>query len=347
MIMKPADENFIRGIPKAELHVHIEGTLEPALLFKLAERNQVKLKYSSVEDLKKAYHFKNLQDFLDIYYAGASVLQEEQDFYDLTWAYLEKAHADHVVHTEIFFDPQTHTDRGVSFDKVIQGIHRALKDGKIKWGITFHIFMCFLRHLDEEKAFQALDLAIPYRDWIAGVGLDSSERGHPPAKFQRVFEKAVREGFLPVAHAGEEGPPAYIWQALTLLDVMRIDHGNRAIEDEKLMQELARSKIPLTLCPLSNLKLKVVNNLINHPLKKMLDRGLVVTVNSDDPAYFGGYINENYLAIAKALKLSQKDICQLAKNSFRASIIGGREKMFYTQIDQYYEDHHDPLGRKK
>lgn len=345
--MKLADENFIRGIPKAELHVHIEGTLEPELLFKLAERNKVKIKYSSVEELKKAYHFNNLQDFLDIYYEGASVLLEEQDFYDLTWAYLEKAHADHVVHTEIFFDPQTHTVRNVSFDKMIRGIHHALKDGEHKWGMTSGIILCFLRHLDEAQAFEALHLALPYRGWIAGVGLDSSEMGHPPAKFQQVFEKAIREGFFPVAHAGEEGPPAYIWQALTLLGVGRIDHGNRAMEDKKLLQGLARRKIPLTMCPLSNLKLKVVNNLINHPLKKMLDLGLVVTVNSDDPAYFGGYINENYLAIAKALKLSKKDICQLAKNSFRAAIIGDREKMFYAQIDQYYNDHHDPVGGKK
>ncbi|MCW0484856.1 adenosine deaminase [Gaoshiqia sediminis] len=318
--------NFIAGLPKAELHLHIEGTLEPELLFKLAQRNQIPLKYQSVDELKQAYRFSNLQDFLNIYYEGANVLREEQDFYDLTWAYLLKCREQHVVHTEIFFDPQTHTSRGILFATVINGINHALQDAHDKLGISSRLIMCFLRHLDEASAFQALEQALDYKDLIVGVGLDSSEKGNPPSKFERVFAKAREEGFLTVAHAGEEGPVEYVREAVDLLKVFRIDHGNASINDEQLAVELVRRQIPLTVCPLSNLALKVVPDLENHPLKKLLDRGLLVTVNSDDPAYFGGYINENYLAIAEALSLSKADLCLLAKNSFRGSLLTAKEQ---------------------
>jgi adenosine deaminase len=313
-------KNFIKTIPKAELHLHIEGTFEPELMFKIAKRNNLKIKYKSVEELKKAYNFNNLQEFLDIYYEGAKVLIEEQDFYDMTWAYLEKVHLQNVTHTEIFFDPQTHTDRKIKFGTVIEGIHKALEDGQKKLGITSKLIMCFLRHLDEETAVKTLKEALNYKDWITAVGLDSSEVGNPPSKFQNVFEQARNEGFLTVAHAGEEGPAEYIWEALNLLKVSRIDHGNHCLDDEKLVKELVNRKIPLTVCPLSNLKLKVVKDLKNHPLKAMLDKGLLVTINSDDPAYFGGYVNENYLAVAEALSLSKEDIEKLAKNSFDARL---------------------------
>ena len=278
-------KNFIKTIPKAELHLHIEGTFEPELMFKIAKRNNLKIKYKSVEELKKAYNFNNLQEFLDIYYEGAKVLIEEQDFYDMTWAYLKKVHLQNVTHTEIFFDPQTHTDRKIKFGTVIEGIHKALEDGQKKLGITSKLIMCFLRHLDEETAVKTLKEALNYKDWITAVGLDSSEVGNPPSKFQNVFEQARNEGFLTVAHAGEEGPAEYIWEALNLLKVSRIDHGNHCLDDEKLVKELVNRKIPLTVCPLSNLKLKVVKDLKNHPLKAMLDKGLLVTINSDDPAY--------------------------------------------------------------
>jgi adenine deaminase len=332
-------EDFIKGIPKAELHLHIEGTFEPELMFAIAARNKIKIKYKSVEELKKAYDFDNLQDFLDIYYEGAGVLTTEQDFYDMTWAYLKKVHKQNVIHAEIFFDPQTHTDRGIAFGTVVKGIHRALEDAKNKLGISSKLIMCFLRHLEENAAMKTLTAALEYKNLIAAVGLDSSEVGNPPSKFKRVFEQARKEGFLTVAHAGEEGPAEYVWEALNLLKVSRIDHGNHSLDDKKLVSELVNQKMPLTVCPLSNLKLKVVKDLKLHPLRKMMDEGLLVTINSDDPAYFGGYVEENYLAIAKALKLSKEDICRLAKNSFNASFLSDEAKKQMTgKVDKYCRD---------
>jgi len=331
-------KNFIKNIPKAELHVHIEGTFEPELMFKIAKRNNIKIPYKTVEDIKNAYNFSNLQDFLDIYYAGASVLITEKDFYDLTWAYLEKIKEQNVIHTEIFFDPQTHTDRGIDFKTVINGINHALVDAQKKFGISSKIIMSFLRHLDEKSAIKTLKQAIPYKKLITAVGLDSSEVGNPPSKFQNVFEQARDMRFLTVAHAGEEGPAKYVWEALAILKVSRIDHGNNSLDDEKLVAKLAELKIPLTVCPLSNLKLKVVEFLKTHPLKKMLEKNLVVTVNSDDPAYFGGYINENYEAVAEALNLSKTDIITLAKNSFQASFLNEKEKeKMLKEIEDYVE----------
>lgn len=330
---------FIAGLPKAELHLHIEGTFEPELMFTIAHRNNLKINYSSVDALKRAYSFNNLQEFLDIYYAGASVLIHEQDFYDLTWAYLAKVHGQNVKHIEVFFDPQTHTDRDISFAVVISGIHRALIDGQEKLGISFRLIMCFLRHLDESSAFKTLEQALPYKKWIAGVGLDSSEVGNPPSKFQKVFERAIEKGLLTVAHAGEEGPSEYIWEAIDLLKVARIDHGNRCLDDHILVKRLADLQMPLTLCPLSNLELKVVSDLKDHPLLKMMDENLMVTINSDDPAYFGGYLNENYWEIAQALDLSKKHIAQLAKNSFIASWLSEPEKQkMMLQIEEYFHD---------
>jgi adenosine deaminase len=319
-------EAFIRKIPKAELHLHIEGTLEPQMMFKIAKRNNIRPKYGSVEEARAAYNFKNLQDFLDVYYEGVKVLQTEQDFYDLTWAYLEKAHSQNVLHAEVFFDPQAHMRRGIKFNEVVTGIHRALKEGEKKLGISTKLITCFLRDLDVGSAFKTLEEALPYKDWIVAVGLDSAEAGNPPSKFQKVFERAMEEGFLTVAHAGEEGPAEYIWEALKLLKVSRIDHGNHALDDEILVRELARRRIPLTLCPLSNLKLGVVKSLGEHPLKKMLEKGLLVTVNSDDPAYFGGYINENYMAVQRALDLNVQQIYELAENSFQASFLSEPKK---------------------
>ena len=331
--------NFIEGIPKAELHLHIEGTFEPDLMFEIARRNNISINYKSVDELKKAYNFNNLQEFLDIYYAGASVLIYEQDFYDLTWAYLTKVHEQNLVHTEIFFDPQTHTDRGISFDTVIQGIHSALEDAKEKLGISSQLIMCFLRHLDEVAAFDTLEQALPYKEWIAGVGLDSSEMGHPPSKFENVFSKALDEGFITVAHAGEEGPAAYVWEAINLLKISRIDHGNRSLEDDQLIKHIAEKQIPLTVCPLSNLALKVVEDLKDHPLLQLMEAGLMVTINSDDPAYFGGYMNENYIQIAAALNLSKKQITDLAKNSFKASFLSDVEKeKLINQVEDYYQN---------
>jgi adenosine deaminase len=332
-------EKFIAEIPKAELHLHIEGTFEPELMFEIARRNRLNLKYESVETLKAAYNFNNLQEFLDIYYSGADVLLEEQDFYDLTWAYLQKIHSQNVVHTEIFFDPQTHSSRGVSFKKVISGIHRALDDGQNKLGISSKLILSILRHLSEESAFETLQKALEFKDWIFAIGLDSSENGHPPAKFEKVFELARTEGFLTVAHAGEEGPPEYVWEALKLLNVSRIDHGNRSLEDPSLVAELVSRKIPLTVCPLSNLKLKVIPVMEKHPLKIMLEKGIVATVNSDDPAYFGGYINENYLAVAHALNLSKEQIAELARNSFEASFLDEKEKVkMKNRVDSFYQE---------
>ncbi len=334
-------KKFIEGIPKAELHLHIEGTFEPELMFEIAKRNNKKIKYNSVDELKKAYSFNNLQEFLDIYYAGANVLIEEQDFYDLTWAYLTKVHEQNVVHVEIFFDPQTHTDRGIAFDTVIKGIYRALQDGEQQLDISFKLIMSFLRHLDEASAFKTLEDALTYKNWISAVGLDSSEVGNPPSKFERVFAKALEEGFITVAHAGEEGPAEYIWEALDLLKVTRIDHGNRCLDDDKLVERLADLQMPLTVCPLSNLELKVVTDLKDHPIPKMIEKNLLVTVNSDDPAYFGGYMNENYLGITQALNLSKKQITQLAKNSFKASWLTDREKeKRIAQIEEYFQNNH-------
>ncbi|MDO4222561.1 MAG: adenosine deaminase [Acinetobacter sp.] len=313
--------DLIRAMPKAELHVHIEGTFEPDLMFAIAQRNQIEIPYKTVEDVKNAYNFHNLQSFLDIYYAGANVLIHEQDFYDLTWAYFLKCQQDNVVHTEIFFDPQTHTDRGIAFETCFNGFYRACVDAEQKLGITSHLIMCFLRHLSEEAAFQTLEQALPFKDKIIGVGLDSSEVGHPPAKFERVFAKARELGFLIVAHAGEEGPPEYVWQALDLLKVNRIDHGVRSEEDDALMQRLIAEQMPLTVCPLSNLKLCVVDDMTQHNIRRMLQQGVCVTVNSDDPAYFGGYMNDNFIAIDQALNLTPDELKQLAINSFKASFI--------------------------
>ncbi|QER39987.1 adenosine deaminase [Acinetobacter suaedae] len=317
---------LIRALPKAELHVHIEGTFEPELMFAIAQRNQIQIPYQSVEEVKQAYNFHNLQSFLDIYYAGANVLVHEQDFYDLAWAYFEKCADDRVVHTEMFFDPQTHTERGVEFVTVLKGLKRACADAKEKLGISSQLIMCFLRHLSEEKAFETLEQALPFKDDIIAVGLDSSEVGHPPSKFERVFAKAHEAGFLIVAHAGEEGPPAYIWEALDLLKVNRIDHGVRSEEDEQLMARLISEKMPLTVCPLSNLKLCVVNDMAEHNIRRLLQKGVHVTVNSDDPSYFGGYMNDNFVAIQQALDLSNDELKQLVINSFEASFISDEEK---------------------
>jgi len=314
-------EEFIKALPKAELHLHIEGSLEPELMLELAERNNVPLPFASVEELQAAYLFSDLQSFLDIYYAGAGVLLQVSDFFDLTWAYIQRVQKQNVRHIEIFFDPQTHTDRGIPFQNVITGIHKALVEAKQKFGITSRLILCFLRHLSEEAALATLADALPFRRWIEGVGLDSSEVGFPPEKFERVFAKATDAGLRKVAHAGEEGPPEYIWQALDLLGVSRIDHGVRCMEDPKLVERLVKEKIPLTVCPLSNTKLRVFDKMENHNLKQMLDAGLCLTINSDDPAYFGGYMNENFLAAQKGLNLSQKDIVQVAKNGFTASFL--------------------------
>lgn len=329
---------FIAGMPKAELHLHIEGSFEPELMFEIAKRNNIQIRFNSVEELKAAYNFNNLQEFLDIYYECANVLIKEQDFYDLTWAYLCKIHTQNVRHTEIFFDPQTHTDRGIPFDNVFKGIYRALEDGKSKLGISYRLIMSFLRHLDEEAAFKTLAEALPYKDLILGVGLDSSELGNPPSKFERVFKKAIELGFRTFAHAGEEGPSEYVREAIDLLKIERLDHGNRSLDDENLVKELVESKMALTVCPLSNLKLCVVKDLKKHPIKKMLDIGLKATVNSDDPAYFGGYMNENFIAIAEPLNLSKKELITLSKNAFVASYLQEHEKESYLkELDKYLE----------
>ncbi|VVS93501.1 adenosine deaminase [Desulfoluna spongiiphila] len=320
------DMTFFRNLPKAELHLHIEGTLEPELMFALAERNGIKLPYEDTEAIRRAYQFSNLQSFLDIYYAGAGVLQTSRDFYDLTWAYLERCKEDNVVHTEIFFDPQTHTDRGIAFETVLEGIDGALADARKKLGITSHLILSFLRHLPEESAFETLEAALPHKDRFIGVGLDSSEAGFPPEMFERVFEKARKAGLIPVAHAGEEGPPAYIHQALDLLKVARIDHGVRASEDPALMARLIRERMPLTVCPFSNVKLKVFERLADHNILSMLDAGACVTVNSDDPAYFGGYMNANFEGLARELNMTEAQARRLAANSFEASFLPEAEK---------------------
>ncbi len=330
--------DFIAGLPKAELHLHIEGSLEPEMMFALARRNGVELPYAGVEEIRAAYSFTRLQDFLDLYYRGMSVLQTEQDFYDLTLAYLRRVARDNVRHVEIFFDPQGHTDRGLAFETVFNGIERALKDGGKELGITWKIILCFLRHLSAEAAMATLEQALPYKDRIVGVGLDSSESGHPPAKFKDVFDRARAEGFRTVAHAGEEGPPDYVWSALNDLQVSRIDHGNRALEDPELVLELARRRMPLTVCPLSNLRLRVVEDMTAHPLKMMLDRGLFVTVNSDDPAYFGGYMNDNYAAVRQALALTKEELALIARNSFEASFLDDATKAKYiAEVESYVQ----------
>lgn len=327
---------FIAGMPKAELHMHIEGSLEPELMFDLAARNKIALPFKSVEEVRAAYQFTELQDFLDIYYQGMNVLITEQDFYDLTWAYLTRVHAQNVIHTEIFFDPQGHTDRGVAFKTVIDGISRALKDGEEKLGITSGLIMCFLRHLSEESAFDTLAAALDHKDRIIGVGLDSSELGFPPGNFQRVFEQARKEGFLLVAHAGEEGPPDYVRDALDLLKIDRLDHRNRALEDDKLVSRLVSEQMALTVCPLSNYKLAGVTDMGQHPIGKMLDLGLKATVNSDDPAYFGGYMTENYQAITDGLDLSREQILTLARNGFAASFCTAeRKQAMQAELDGY------------
>ena len=329
---------FLRGMPKAELHIHIEGSLEPELIFALAERNGVSLPYASVEALRAAYAFTNLQSFLDIYYAGASVLLKEQDFFDMAWAYFLRAKADNVTHAELFFDPQTHTDRGVAFSTVINGLRRACDQAQSELGIQAELILCFLRHLDEAAAFATLEEARPHLGKFIGIGLDSSEVGHPPEKFERVFADARKLGLRAVAHAGEEGPPAYIWRALDTLKVERIDHGVQSLRDPALVARLVQGRIPLTVCPLSNIKLCVFKNLAEHNLKHMLELGLVATVNSDDPAYFGGYINQNFLETFGALPMSMGDALTLARNSFEASFASREAKrMQFDRLQAYYE----------
>jgi adenosine deaminase len=323
----------LQAMPKAELHIHIEGSLEPELIFELAQRNGVSLAYPTVEALRRAYAFTDLQSFLDIYYAGASVLLTEQDFYDMTAAYLARAHADNVRHAEIFFDPQTHTARGVAMKTVIDGIWHACQDSKV----DASLILCFLRHLSEEEAIATLEEAIPYRDKFIGVGLDSSEVGHPPEKFARVFERARNLGLHLVAHAGEEGPPAYIESALDVLNVERIDHGVRCLDDPALVERLVREQMALTVCPLSNIKLRVFDVMGEHNLRRMLDAGLAATVNSDDPAYFGGYVNDNYLAAFEALPLDASHARQLARNSFAAAFLEPEQKRAYlAEVDNFF-----------
>ncbi len=312
--------DWLNALPKAELHLHLEGSLEPELLFRLAERNKIALPWGDVDALRSAYAFGNLQEFLDLYYAGADVLRTEQDFYDLTWAYLQKCEEQNVVHTEPFFDPQTHTDRGISFEVAMRGISEALADGRELLGISSGLILSFLRHLPEEAAFKTLEEAMPFRDAFFAVGLDSSEMGHPPSKFERVFAKARAEGFLAVAHAGEEGPPQYIWEALDLLKVSRIDHGVRAAEDPKLIERLIEQQIPLTVCPLSNTKLCVFDDMSQHNILQLLEQGVKVTVNSDDPAYFGGYVTENFMALHESLGMTEEQARRLAQNSLDARL---------------------------
>lgn len=328
---------LIRALPKAELHLHIEGSLEPEQMFEFAKRNDVKLPYASVDDIRAAYSFNNLQEFLDIYYQGMSVLQTKQDFHDLTFAYLQRVNEDNCRHVEIFFDPQGHTERGVAFSDAIEGILSGLEAGEADFGISSHLILSFLRHLSEADAFDTLEQATPYLDRILGVGLDSSELGHPPSKFEQVFAKARTLGLKSFAHAGEEGPPSYVYEALDVLKVDRIDHGNRALEDDALVERLAKEQMVLTVCPLSNLKLCVVDDLTNHPLKTMLDKGLKATVNSDDPSYFGGYLNDNYIRTAKALNLTQEQIFELVKNSFDGSFLDESRKVeLLKELDEHY-----------
>jgi len=341
-LMKPVAHErlpeLLRRMPKAELHMHIEGSLEPELMFALAERNGMAVPYPDVESLRRAYVFSNLQEFLDVYHAGTLVLRTEQDFYDMAWAYLQRAAADNVRHAEIFFDTQTHTGHGVSADVIINGLHRACADAQAKLGLSASLILCFLRHLRESEAFEALEQALPHRDKLVGIGLASSELGHPPEKFAKVFAKARALDFRLVAHAGEEGPPAYIWSALEVLKVERIDHGVQALRDRALVAQLVQKRVPLTVCPLSNLKLRVFPTLAQHNLGGMLDAGLVATVNSDDPAYFGGYLNENFTQTFAALGLTARHAWQLAHNSFEASFVDASAKrVLHDRLAEFFE----------
>lgn len=321
--------DLIQKLPKAELHLHIEGSLEPELMFRLARKNNVEIPYDSVEDVRAAYNFNNLQSFLDIYYAGANVLLTQDDFYDLTWEYILKCVEDNVIHTEIFFDPQTHTERGVAFEAIITGIKEALADAKEKYGITSCIIMCFLRHLSQEAAFETLEQALAFKDDIIGVGLDSSELGNPPSKFKEVFQKAKEAGFKLVAHAGEEADFSYIYEALDLLNINRIDHGVQSIKSPELMQRLKDEQMPLTVCPNSNIELRVFDNYKEHNIKALLDYGLNISVNSDDPAYFKGYVNQNFINLYENLPITEEDIITLVKNSFRSAFISDELKEDY------------------
>ncbi|MCC4818958.1 adenosine deaminase [Vibrio lentus] len=329
-------DSFIKKLPKVELHLHIEGTLEPELMFELAKRNNVSIPFENPDQVREAYQFHNLQSFLDIYYQGANVLIHQQDFYDLTWAYLLKCQQDNVVHTEIFFDPQTHTERGIGFDTVVGGITQALQQAEQELGISSQLIMCFLRHLDEDSAFETLKQALPYKDKIIAVGLDSSEQGNPPEKFKHVFQEAINQGFLTVAHAGEEGPAQNISDALSLLGITRIDHGVRCVEDDDLMEQLIAKRTPLTVCPLSNTKLKVFETMQQHNIVKLLRKGLCVTINSDDPAYFGGYMNDNFLAVANAHPLTKNELAQFSINAIEASFVSPQARQELTaQVRQY------------
>ncbi|MDW6093685.1 adenosine deaminase [Vibrio rhizosphaerae] len=332
-------QNFIQNLPKVELHLHIEGTLEPELMFQLAKRNQVNIPFNTPEEVQAAYQFTNLQSFLDIYYQGANVLIHEQDFFDLTWAYLLRCQADHVMHTEIFFDPQTHTARGIAFETVINGISAALDKAKQELGISSQLIMCFLRHLSETDAIETFKQALPYRDKIVGVGLDSSELGHPPEKFARVFQMAREAGFIPVAHAGEEGPASNIDDALNILGVQRVDHGVRCVEDPQLVQQLVNTRMPLTVCPLSNIKLCVFDNMAQHNIVELLRQGLCVTINSDDPAYFGGYMTDNFMAVANAHEMTHAELAQFTLNAIEASFISDAEKQRMTSEVNAYLNH--------
>lgn len=325
-------KELIAKLPKAELHLHIEGTLEPELMFTLAQKNNIAIPYKTIEEVKNAYNFTSLQSFLDIYYAGANVLITESDFFDLTWAYLLTCKAQNVLHVEIFFDPQTHTKRGIAFKTVVDGITTALEKAEIELGISSFLILCFLRHLSEEEAFETLQESLPFKNKILGVGLDSSEVGHPPSKFERVFAACEKEEYKIVAHAGEEGDSSYIWEAINLLHVNRIDHGIRCDEDATLVEFLIEKQIPLTVCPLSNVKLRAVSSMQEHNIIKLLHKGVLVTINSDDPAYFGGYINENYEAVASSLHVSQEELKTLAKNSFKASFLSEAQKQHFTQM---------------
>ena len=329
-------KNFLSKLPKAELHLHFEGSLEPELLFDLSQRNNIEIPYKSIEEVKEAYKFSCLQDFLNIYYAGASVLIQEEDFYDLTMAYLTKCHEENIVHTEIMFDPQTHTERGIAFETVINGIQKARNEAQEKWGISSFLIMSYLRHLSEEAAFRTLEQSLPFKHLIKAVGLDSSEKGNPPSKFYKVFEASAKAGYVLLAHAGEEGPAEYVWEAIDGLKIIRIDHGNNCLTDEKLVNEIIQRDMALTVCPLSNLELKVVTDLKDHPLKTMLDKGIKATVNSDDPAYFGGYLNQNFIAIQEALNLSKAEVVLLAKNSFQYSLLEENRKQELLHLVEDY-----------
>lgn len=330
-------KKFIKNLPKAELHLHIEGSFEPAQMFEIAQRNEIKIPFKSVKEVEEAYKFNCLQDFLDIYYQGAQVLIYENDFYDLTYAYLKKCAAQNVRHTEIMFDPQTHTERGVKFETVITGISRACADAKSNLKVSSFLIMSYLRHLSEDSAFKILEQSLPFKHLIKAVGLDSSEKGNPPSKFKNVYEASIKAGYIPVAHAGEEGDASYVWEALDLLKIIRIDHGNNALQDPKLVKEIIKRNMALTVCPLSNTALQVVKNLKEHPLKKMMNLGLKVTINSDDPAYFGGQVNQNYSAIQKALNLTKEDLYHLSKNSFEYSFLSRPQKeLFIAELELYY-----------